>query len=122
MDIQAEFPGAATLLGDYGDAMPPLAAVWGDFVELITDRTAQGLDAEDVPSSKQKYAELFLLADALGRSRFLNILVDDRNLLTKDRKERAEKLKRRLGKVCQYVSSVSQLIQRAKRLCPIPHR
>ena len=33
-----------------------------------------------------------------------------------------EKLKRRLGKVCQYVSGISVLIQRAKRLFPIPHR
>jgi OTT_1508-like deaminase len=120
-DIRAEFPGADTLLGDYGNAVPPFAAVWGDFVEMITDRTAQGLDAQDVPSSTQKYAELFLLADVLGRSHFLKQLVDDRNLLAMDRKERAEKLKRRLGKVCQYVSSVSHLIQRAKRLFPIPH-
>ena len=107
-DIRVEFPGADKFLGDHGDAIPPFAAVWGDFVEMITDRTVQGLDAQDVPSSIQKYAELFLLADVLRRSR--------------DRKERAEKLKRRLRKVCQYVSSVSHLIQRAKRFFPIPHR
>ena len=98
-------------LGDYGDAVPPFAAVWEDFVEMITDRTAQGLDAENVSSSIHKYAELFLLTDILGRSRFLKKLVDDCNLLTMDRKERAEKLKQRLRKVCQYVSSVSHLIQ-----------
>jgi hypothetical protein len=82
---------------------PPFAAVWGDFVEMITKRTAQGLNGEDVPSSTQKYAELFLLADALGRSRFLKTLIDDHNLLNQDRKEWAEKLKQRLGKVCQYL-------------------
>ena len=107
-------------LGDYGDAVPPFAAVWEDFVEMITDRTAQGLDAENVSSSIHKYAELFLFTDILGRSRFLKKLVDDCNLLTMDRKERAEKLKRRLDKVCQYVGSVSHLIQRAKWLFPIP--
>jgi hypothetical protein len=42
--------------------------------------------------------------------------------LNQDRKERAEKLKRRLSKVCQYVSGVSNLILKAKRLFPIPHR
>jgi hypothetical protein len=121
-NIQAEFPGADQLLGEYGDAVPPFATVWRDFVDMITDRTAHGLNAEDVLSSTQKYAELFFFADALGRSRFLKTLVDDRNLLTKDRKDRVEKLKRRLGKVCQYASGVSHLIQRAKRLFPIPHR
>ena len=34
--IQAEFPGAETLLGDYEDAVPPFATVWADFVEMIT--------------------------------------------------------------------------------------
>ena len=110
-DIRVEFPVADKFLGDHGDAVPPFAAVWGDFVEMITDRTAQGLDAQDVPSSIQKYAELFLLADVFQCSRFLKKLIDDRNLLAMDRKERAEKLKQRLRKVCQYVSSVSHLIQ-----------
>ena len=40
-----------TLLGDYGDAVPPFAVVWGDFVEMITDRTTRGPDAENVSSS-----------------------------------------------------------------------
>ena len=119
-DIRVEFPVADKFLGDYGDALPPFAAVWGDFVEMITDRTAQGLDAQDVPSSIQKYAELFLLADVFQCSRFLKKLIDDRNLLAMDRKERAEKLKQRLRKVCQYVSSVSHLIQRAKRSSRFP--
>ena len=80
-DIRVEFPGADKFLGDHGDVLPPFAAVWGDFVGMITDRTVQGLDAQDVPSSIQKYAELFLLADVLRRSCFLKKLIDDRNLL-----------------------------------------
>ena len=67
-DIQAKFPGVDTVLGDYGDAVPPFATIWGDFIEMITGRTIQGFNAEDVPSSTQKYAELFLLANALGSS------------------------------------------------------
>jgi hypothetical protein len=121
-DITAEFPGAGDLLGDYGNLVPPFATVWGDFVEKITDMTAQGLNAGNISFSTGKYAEIFIVADALARSRFLKTLIEDRNLLTNDCKEGAEKLKRRLAKVCQYVSGISYLIQKAKRLFPIPHR
>lgn len=118
-DITAEFPGADWLLGKYGDAAPPIATVWGDFVEKITNSTAQGLNAGDF--SKSKYTQILILADALKRSRFLKTLIEDRNLLTSDRKWRAEKLKRHLDKVCQYVSGISYLIQKSKRYFPIPH-
>ena len=121
-DIQAEFPGVGTILGTYGDAVPPFAMVWGDLVEKITNKTAHGLDAENISSSKSTYAYLFILADILARSRFLKTLVDDCNLSNRERKERVEKLKRRLGKVCQYLSGITHLIQRAKRLFPIAHR
>ena len=46
-DIQAEFPSMDTLLGDCGDTVPPFATVWGDFVEMITDMTAQKSHTED---------------------------------------------------------------------------
>ncbi|KAF5374108.1 hypothetical protein D9615_008811 [Tricholomella constricta] len=123
-NIQAEFPaaGAHMFFQKYRNAVPAFATVWRDVVEMLTDKTAQGLDAEDVASSAKKYAKLFALANALRLSPFLKTLTDDRNLSNKDCKERAEKLKRRLGKVCQYVSGVSHLIQKAKRLFPIPHR
>ena len=49
-DIRVEFPSADTSW-DYGDAVPPFAVVWGDFVEMITNRTTRGLDAENVSSS-----------------------------------------------------------------------
>ena len=120
-DIQAEFPGAGRLLGAYGDAVPPFPTVWVDVVQRITDGTAQGLNMEDVPFSAKKFATLFHLADALGRSRFLNAIVNERSLLTTRRKERAERLKQRLGKVCQYVSGISHLIRSAKRIFPISH-
>jgi len=97
-DIIVEFPRAGELFENYVDALP-FAAVWGDFVEKITDRTAQGLNAGDILFATTSYAQLFLLADALGRSRFLKTLVEDRNLLDNDHKRRAEKLKRRLDKV-----------------------
>jgi hypothetical protein len=118
-DIIAEFPGADGLLGDYGDVVPPFATVWEDFVEELADITAQGLDAGDVSTSAATYAHIFLVADALACSCFLKTLVKDSNL---HRKGRAEKLKRRLNKVRQYASGTTYLIEKAKRLFPIPHR
>src|SRR5260221_5021505 len=61
-DITVEFPRAGGLLENYVDAHP-FAAVWGDFVEKITDRTAQGLNAGDIFFATTSYAQLFLLAD-----------------------------------------------------------
>ncbi|KAF8313505.1 uncharacterized protein EI90DRAFT_552276 [Cantharellus anzutake] len=72
--------------------------------------------------TSQKYAILYLRADALGRSRFLNTLIANCGPLEMDRKGRLEKLERRLGKVCQYVSGISELIQGAKKMLPIRHR
>jgi hypothetical protein len=107
-DIRAKFPGADMLLADYGDAVPSFAAFWEDFVQMITNRTTQGLNAKDVPSSIQTYAELFRLADALGRSRFLKTLVSDHNLLTKNHKERAEKLKWRFANMSAASRTLSR--------------
>ena len=124
-DITAEFPHAGLLLGEYGNRIPPFKALWRDFVQQITSTTARWakLYAEhNVPAMGNNYSSIVILADALSRSRFLKSLIEDRNLSRNDRKERAEKLKRRLGKVCQYVSGVTDLIQKAKRLFPIPHR
>jgi hypothetical protein len=83
------------------------------------------LDPHDTHSSTRKYAELFIVAEILYRSRFLKMLIEDRNRLNSERKDWAEKLKRRLGKICQYVSGIGQVIRRVKRLFPngnIPYR
>jgi len=41
------------------------------------------------------------------RSVFLKTLIDNCGVLNTDRKERLEKLKGRLGKVCQYLGGIS---------------
>ncbi|KIM42396.1 hypothetical protein M413DRAFT_444814 [Hebeloma cylindrosporum] len=118
--VAAEFPSAADLLAEHkGDAF---STIWGDFVQELADITAEGLNAEDVSFSIRRYALIYLLAGALMRSRFLSTLIDDENFLNRDRTWKATKLKRRLDKVCHYVSGISLLIQKAKRLFPIPHR
>jgi hypothetical protein len=108
------------LMDRCGAAVPPFATVWGDFVEKIIDKTAQGLNAGDVSALADKYTTIVLIADALAHSRFLKTLVGD--LKKKGRKESAEKLKRHLDKVCEYIRDVTHLIRKAKRLFPIPHR
>jgi hypothetical protein len=121
-DIQNEFPLAEVYLEKYGDAVPLFNIVLTDLVNLIIDSTAQGLNPEDIHSSKGQYANLFLYADTLSRSRFLDKLVNSRSLLEVEGRQRAARLKRRLYKVCQYVSGIQYLIEEAKRFLPIPHR
>ena len=116
-DITTEFPHARKILGQrYGDAVPPFVTVWGNFVEEITQITSQGLNAEDVSTSAVKFGRIFHVADALSRSRFLKTLVERRKLGS------AEKLKRRLDKVCQITIGISHLVKNSKRLSPITHR
>jgi hypothetical protein len=67
--------------------------------------------------SQGSYAKLPVVADVLLRSRFLKELIDDHNCLDSKRTDNAQRLKRRLGKVCQYVS-IAQLISFVKRLFP----
>lgn len=60
-DITVEFPRGRELLENYVDAHP-FAAVWGDFVEKITDRTVP----EDIFFATTSYAQLFLLLGVLA--------------------------------------------------------
>ncbi|KIM42343.1 hypothetical protein M413DRAFT_27128 [Hebeloma cylindrosporum] len=124
-DIAAEFPGVSgggLLLRKYGDVVPPFLTVWNAFVEEVTNITAEGLNTTDVPLSRAKYFQIFVHADAIKRSLFLKTLLENHNSLTYDSKLRAEKFKRRLGKICQYMVGITDLIEKAKRLFPIPHR
>lgn len=116
-DIRVEFP-VANLLEEYRDGS--FFTVWSNLVETITDLTSQGLNAEDPLSSTSKYATLVLHADTLARSRFFKTL-DDSALSNVACKERIERLKRRLRKVCQYFTDIAHVIKKAKRLLPISH-
>jgi hypothetical protein len=55
---------------------------------------------------------------AILHSRFLDIFIENSRSLTGSShcQERAEKLKRRLNKVCQYVGGITQLIEQAKQI------
>jgi len=88
-------------------------------VKLILANIAQGLDLH---ASTGTYANLFTTADTLRHSCFLDTLFNSRNLSNIGRQERAQRLKRRLYKVSQHISAISDLIKKAKRFLPIPYR
>jgi hypothetical protein len=56
------------------------------FLECASSSDFQ-LDPHDVPSSTQKYAQLYLVAQILARSRFLKTLIEDRRVLNTKRKD-----------------------------------
>jgi len=116
VDITSEFPHAGMILGQcYGDAVPPFVTVWGNFVEEITQITAQGLNAGDISTSAVKFRCIFHVADALSCSHFLKTLIEDRN------QGSTKKLKRCLDKVRHIITSISHLVKQGKRLFPITH-
>jgi hypothetical protein len=80
--------------------VPSFSTVLEDLVNRILANPEQGLDYEDVHASREKFSNLFIYADTLRHSRFLDTLVSTRNPRNIDRQERAERLKRRLCKVC----------------------
>ena len=88
---------------------------------IRTCRDASIFEMHEDQTSFVQYVQLFGAADALQNSRFLLQLTSDRNLLNLERRERAARLKRRLGKICQY-ARIEQLIKMVKRLPNIPFR
>ncbi|THH03284.1 hypothetical protein EW146_g10473 [Bondarzewia mesenterica] len=126
MSTEVEFPGSTLYRrGKYGNGEPLFRTMLSDLVGEICSASAFQLDPDRVDSSLQRYSWLFNVAEPLLHSRFLKELCGDRNRLNLARKEKAERLKRRLAKVCQYFSGVTQLVKRAKRWFPdgqIPYR
>ncbi|KAI6165296.1 hypothetical protein EDD17DRAFT_1894726 [Pisolithus thermaeus] len=68
--------------------------------------------------SAQLYKDLAAPARILLRSRLLRFICDTDSCTYKPRWPQAEKLKRRLTKVCQYYHGINNLIRQAKRYCP----
>ena len=118
-NIEIEFPNMP--LEDYKDVVPPIRIVLDRLVDRILVNTTQGLDPENINASKRTYGNLFIDAYILYHSRFLATLVDSRNMNI-DRGQRAQRLKRHLYKVCQYINDITILIDKAKRFAPIPYR
>jgi hypothetical protein len=88
---------------------------------IRTCRDASIFKMQEDQTSFLQYVQLFSAADALQNSRFLLQLTSDRNLFNSGRRECAERLKRRLGKICQY-ARIEQLIKMVKQFPNIPFR
>jgi hypothetical protein len=84
-----------------------------DIFHDCISKSQSPLDPKDGEASHDVYGHLFLAACALLYSRFLKELINDPR-----QKEVAEKLKRRLLKVCQYYDGIDPLIKSAKRWFP----
>ncbi|KAL6307062.1 hypothetical protein BKA93DRAFT_770352 [Sparassis latifolia] len=124
--VEDEFPGSTRFRREtYGDVAPPFRTMLQDLVRMIRDSSAVPLVPDDVELSRSRFGDLYVVAIALLRSRFLGHLCADKHPVNAAQRGRAEKLKRRLAKVCQYYGGVTKLIRNAKRYFPdghIPYR
>jgi hypothetical protein len=122
--IDNELPGSTAyrrLMYENGE--PDLKEMIFGLFHFCTVQSHLSLDPDDLYASHMAYGDLYLAADALSHSRFLNEFIRDPS--NPARKAMAEKLKRRLLKVCQYYGDVGKVIKNAKRWFPngaIPYR
>jgi hypothetical protein len=104
---------------------PPILTIIKDLIHSCSKWSSYQLIPDDVEKSKSQFALLTIVSDTLLRSRFLKQLVGDLTLGNVDGKLLAEKLRRRLGKICIYLDGMENLIVNVKRWFPngqIPHR
>ncbi|KAG6848918.1 hypothetical protein H0H93_012823 [Arthromyces matolae] len=119
-EFRLEFP-SKTLQTLYQDSTPSFNIVWQNFLDTLTELTSAGLQPLHDPSASHEHRiiEIFTYADTIASTSFFKSLINDDNI---KRKNRAEKFKRRVDKIGQYVSGISVLLQKAKRLAPISYR
>jgi len=117
--MEKEFPRS----DDYRDIMyvgediPTVARVLSDLIQECINASDFAVDEDQ--QSFMKYVRLVNVAGILRDSRFLSQLISDPNRKNWERIQDAVKLKRRLGKVCQY-TRIRQLIEKVQRLPNIP--
>jgi hypothetical protein len=108
--IENELPGSTAYRSlMYSDEEPALTTMIADLFDFCTVQSKYSLNPGDVDASHTKYGDLYLAANALSRSRILNQLIRDPS--DPAREARAEKLKRRLLKVCQYYGDIGEVIK-----------
>jgi hypothetical protein len=117
--MEKEFPR----LDDYrdvtyvGENIPTVARVLSDLIQECIN--ASDFAVNEDQQSFMKYVRLVNVAGILRDSRFLSHLISNPNRANWERIQDALKLKRRLGKVCQY-TTIRQLIEKVQRLPNIP--
>jgi hypothetical protein len=122
--VDKELPGSnAYRRYRYKDREPGITTIISDLFHFCTLQSQNELNPRDIGASHQIYAFLDLAAGVLVRSRFLNERIHDSS--DPVRMTRAEKLKRRLLKVCQYYTGIAGTHQKVEAVCPnrpIPYR
>ena len=83
---------------------PPVKEMVSEVFHKCLHRSDFQLDPDEMAMLRGSYLNLLITADVLLHSHFLEHLVCDRNQLNLGLTENAQRLKRRLGNVCQYVS------------------
>ncbi|THH16633.1 hypothetical protein EW146_g4031 [Bondarzewia mesenterica] len=105
----------------YLDAEPSFHAIISDLVHGCSNNSTFELNPDNISSSWAQYAKLYVVADILAHTCFLKELTSSNSAC----RERAERLKWCLTKVCQYIDGIDHLIWKVKRWFPngqIPYR
>ncbi|CAL1715130.1 unnamed protein product [Somion occarium] len=116
--VEKEFPQSRRYFEvRYPDRQPTVDRILNDLIRTCIDESA--FEIQDEKTSYIRFVQLILSATILQRSLFLRELTSNSRYLAI--KCRAERLERRLGKVCQYMR-IGGLIKRVRRLPSIPIR
>lgn len=116
--IEGEFPNSVWYRqGRYSGSEPPFSKMMHNLLEDIESR-ARALALGDANLSAKLYASLAMIAFVLQESRLLRFLCGYTSRVHPLRKPLAEKLRRRLSKVCQYYHDINHLVGYAKQYFP----
>ena len=113
--MEKEFPRSDDYLDVVytGKDTPTVARVLSDLIQECI--TASDFAVDENQQSFMQYVRLVNAAAVLRDSRFLSQLISDPNRSHWERIQAVVKLKRRLGKICQY-TKIRQLIETVQRL------
>ncbi|KAI6152622.1 hypothetical protein BKA82DRAFT_4112897 [Pisolithus tinctorius] len=125
--VDKEFPLSTDYLDlQYRGQQVPFEQIMRDLLGGIMDRvgdfTLQNISA--TPDLYPRYITLVFVAFVLKRSRLLRSLRESTSPMDRNRKLQAERLKRRIAKVCQYYDGIAELVDLTRRHFPqgIAHR
>ncbi|ETW74970.1 hypothetical protein HETIRDRAFT_120490 [Heterobasidion irregulare TC 32-1] len=119
LSVEKELPHSAMYRQHrYKGEEPEFSTMISKFVLHLSELSASPLDPDGIDKSTMRYLVLDNLGKTLLCSPFLKLLCEDCHPLYSMRRERAERLKRHLAKVCQYFGGVTQLVKMAKKWFP----
>ncbi|KAI6152620.1 hypothetical protein BKA82DRAFT_4112879 [Pisolithus tinctorius] len=125
--VDKEFPLSTDYLDiQYRGQQVPFEQIMRDLLGCIMDRVGDFNlhNISATPDLYPHYMTLVFVALVLKRSRLLRSLCESTSLMDRNRILQAERLKRRIAKVCQYYDGIDDLITYTRRYFPqgIVHR